>query len=331
MKRSGVGFSTIGFSCGFFGGGDPTHAAVNLKGDGSLEVLMGTIDIGQGCKTALSQIAAEEMGVPFDSIIFTNKDTDVTPYDMGTLASRVTFVGGNALIKACADLKQKIRSFAAKRMEAEESMIEISGSKAYVANDSEKSMSFADIGAEAISKASFLSGNGAYVPEGPKAPNPKTGAQPFLAAAPFGVCIVEIEVDTGTGVIEILKNIHVYEIGKAINPLICKGQIHGGAVMGIGMALSEDAHPYWPSPDNPAASLGDYVIPTAADIPRDVKCEIIEIPHPDGPYGAKGFSEMGCNAEVPAVTMAVYDAIGVWIKQFPITPETVLRALEEKK
>lgn len=328
MRKKGIGFSTIGYSAGFYGGGDPTHAAINLKVDGSFELLMGTVDIGQGCRTVFVQIAAEELGVPLESIIFTNKDTDVTPYDAGTYASRVTFVGGIALIRACTDLKQKIKDFTASIFEVKPDKVDILDNKVFVKSNSYKSMSMAEIGFTANSRAVSLSGFGAYAPEGPNAPDPKTGAQPLLAAAPFGVCIVEVEVDIGTGTIEVLKNVQVYEIGKELNPLICRGQIHGGAVMGIGMALTEDVHPYWPSVEYPSSCLGDYVIPTAADIPSDDKYAVVEVPHPDGPYGAKGFSEMASNALIPAITMAVHNAIGVWIKQFPITPEAILRALD---
>ena len=189
----------------------------------------------------------------------------------------------------------------------------------------------AEVGAAATFSAVLLTGSGAYAPAGPNPVDPETGAQPNLAAAAFGTCIVEVEVDTETGIVDVVKNLQVYEIGKAISPLICKGQIRGGATMGIGMALYEDAHPYWPSVKYPANSLEDYVIPTAADMPADDKYEIIEVPHPDGPYCAKGFSEMSANAEIPAITAAIHDAIGVWIMQFPMTPETVLRALTEKE
>lgn len=328
MKKRGIGFSTIGYSAGFYGGGDPTHAVVNMKVDGSLEVQMGTVDIGQGCRTVFVQIAAEELGVPVERITFTNKDTDVTPYDAGTYASRVTFVGGIALIRACRDLMRKIKEYVATLLNTEPDQVEILESKVFSKGNPEKSMSIAEIASSANTYAVKLSGCGSYSPDGPHAPDPETGAMPYLEAAPFGVCIVEVEVDTGTGIVEVLKNVQVYEIGNELNPLIVKGQIHGGAIMGIGMALTEDAHPYWPSVDFPASSLSDYVIPTAADIPGDDKYAVIGVPHPDGPYGAKGFSEMGSNAVIPAITMAVHNAIGVWIKQFPITPETILRALD---
>jgi len=152
-----------------------------------------------------------------------------------------------------------------------------------------------------------------------------------LAAAAFGACFLELEVDTETGVVEVLKTYHAYEVGKAISPLICKGQINGGAAMGIGMALTESAHPYWPSVDYAVDNLGDYVVTTAADMPAEDRQALIEVPHPDGPYGAKGFCEMSANAQIPAITSAIHDAIGVWITEWPITPEAILKALAPKK
>ena len=292
---------------------------------------MGSVDIGQGCKTIFTQMAAEELAVSLEAITFSNRDTDITPYCMGTFASRVTFVGGNAVIRACTDLKEKIKEFTAPMLGVSPDQLEIVDSKVFVKSNAEKCMSMAEIGGAAPFGGALLTGSGTYAPEGPNAVDPENGSQPNLAAAAFGTCIVEIEVDTETGMVDVVRNIHVYEIGKAINPLICQGQIHGGAAMGIGMALCEDAHPYWPSVENPASSLADYIIATAADMPVDNKHAIIEVPHPDGPYGAKGFSEMSADAEIPAITGAIHDAIGVWIMQFPMTPEIILRALESKK
>jgi len=129
----------------------------------------------------------------------------------------------------------------------------------------------------------------------------------------------------------VTKATHVYDVGKAINPLMCQCQINGGSIMGIGMSISEDAHPYYPEVDFAVETYGDYLVATAADIPPVHKHAIGEVEHPDGPYGAKGFSEMSANLQIPAVASAVHDAIGVWITQFPITPESVLKALEGKE
>ncbi|MDX9788740.1 MAG: molybdopterin-dependent oxidoreductase [Desulfobacterales bacterium] len=122
-----------------------------------------------------------------------------------------------------------------------------------------------------------------------------------------------------------------YEIGQAINPLKCKEQIHGGAAMGIGIAPNESAHPYWPSPEYAVDSFESYVIATAADVPPESQYAILDNPHPDGPFGAKGFCESSTNVPVPAIIAAIHNAVGVWITQFPATPETVLKALAKRQ
>ena len=330
MKKRGKGVSSIGYATGFFGGGDPNQAEISIKIDGTFDLMMGTSDIGQGCKTAYRQIAAEALDVPVENITLTNSDTDFIPLCMGAFASRTTFVGGNAIIVACEDLKKKMGKFAAPMLEVKPEEVDIADNKVYVKDNPEKSLAMADVGGASNFGGAYLIGTGAYIPAGPMEPDPKTGEMPLLSAAAFAAGIVEVEVDTETGVVEVLKSTHAYEIGRAISPLVCKGQINGGAAMGIGMALTESAHPYWPSVDFAADSLGDYVISTAADMPKEDSYEIIEVPHPDGPYGAKGFCEMSSNAQIPAITAAIHDAIGVWITEFPTTPEMILKALEKK-
>ncbi len=331
MKKRGIGISSIGYPTGFFGGGDPNQAEISLKMDGTFDLVMGTSDLGQGCKTAYRQMAAEALDVPVESIVLTNSDTDTTPLCMGAFASRTTFIGGRAILAACEDLKQKMREFAAPMLEVEPENLEVAENKVYVKNNQEKHIQMADLGAASTFGGAYLVGIGAYKPDGPAEPDPETGEMPLISAVAFAACIVEVEVDTETGVVEVLKSTHTYEIGRAINLLVCKGQINGGTAMGIGMALTESAHPYWPSIDFAADTLGDYVISTAADMPKEDTFEIIEVPHPEGPYGAKGFCEMSSNAQIPAITAAIHDAIGVWITEFPTTPEMVLRALEDRK
>jgi CO/xanthine dehydrogenase Mo-binding subunit len=331
MKKRGKGIATIGYPTGVYRGGDPNQAEIGLKMDGTLDLLLGSSDLGQGCKTILPQIAAEELDVPVETITFTNTDTDVAPYCRGTFASRVTFIGGNATIKACQDLKEKMKQYAAQRMATEPGNLDVADSRVFIRRNPERGMGFAEIGTASIMDGQLLVGFGAYAPEGPFPIDPATGEQPVLASSAFATAILDVEVDTSTGVVEMLKGVYVYEIGKAINPLMCKMQINGGSAIGIGNALSEDAHPYWPSVDFAVESLGDYVVMTAADMPPDNRYAIVEIPHPDGPYGAKGFAEMTANVQIPAITAAIHDAIGVWITQFPITPELILRALESKK
>ena len=124
---------------------------------------------------------------------------------------------------------------------------------------------------------------------------------------------------------------HAYEIGRAINPLLCKGQIHGGATMGIGMALMENVNPNYPSPDPRPTNFSEYILPTAADMPEENVFGIVEIPHPNGPFGAKGFCESSTTVPIAAILNAIHDAVGVWVTDFPATPDMILQALSSEQ
>jgi len=331
MKKKGRGISSIGYCTGFYGGGDPNQAEVKLNMDGSFELLIGTTDLGQGAKTSFMQVAAEVLDVPIESFTVENSDTDFAPFCMGAFASRAMFIGGNAVIAAATDLKEKIKAYAAPMLESTPDKVEMADNKVFVKDNPEKSLGMGDIGGASTFGGGYLVGSGFYRPDGPYQMDAETGEMSSLAAAAFACAIVDVEVDTETGVVEVKNAVHAYELGKAISPLICKGQINGGTAMGIGMALTESAHPYWPSIDHAVDSFGDYVIATAADMPPEDTFAMVEVPHPDGPYGAKGFCEMSANAQIPAIASAIHDAIGVWITEWPIPPESVLRALAAKE
>lgn len=333
MIKRGVGMASGGHPTGMHGGADTNQAQISLEMDGSFDLLMGTVDIGQGCKTSFRQVAAEELDVPVESIVYVNTDTDASPMCLGAFASRAMFIGGNAAIAACKDLKEKIKTFSAPMLGVKAEELEMADGGVFVKTDPEKALSLAEIGGAANFGGNYLLGSGAYMPEGGpegEITDPETGAMPHLAAIAYTTCIVEVEVDTDTGMVRVIKETHSYELGRAINPLMCKEQINGGAAMGLGIALTEDAHPYWPSTDYAADGFESYVIATAADVPTESEFAILENPHPDGPFGAKGFCESSTNVPIPAIIAAIHDAVGVWITQFPATPEVVLRALEEK-
>lgn len=334
MIKRGVGIASGGHPTGMHGGADTNQALVSLELDGSFNLFMGTTDLGQGCKTSFRQVAAEELDVPVESILYLNADTDIAPICIGAFASRAMFIGGNAAIAACRDLKDKIKKFSAPMLGVEADQLEIAGGNVFVQANPEKSKTLAEIGTAANFGGDFLVGTGAYMPEGgPEAEitDPETGAIPNLASIAYTTCLIEVNVDTDTGMVEVVKEVHCYELGRAINPLMCKEQINGGAAMGLGMALTEDALPYWPTTDHAVDGFESYIITTAADVPADNHIAIIENPHPDGPFGAKGFSESSTNVPLPAIVAAIHDAVGVWITQFPATPEVILRALEEQQ
>jgi CO/xanthine dehydrogenase Mo-binding subunit len=331
MKKRGVGISCNTHPAGLKGGGDPSQAQIRLKPDGTFDLLVGAVDIGQGSKTILRQIAADELGVPLEAITVNNFDTDIGPLCTGTFASRVTFMDGNAVLRATADLKKKIRQWAAEALEANPDDIEVRDNKVLFKGAPASSKTMAEVGTMANWGGHFLVGTGAYLPGAGQGFDPQTGKMTAVASLAFGACVAEVEVDTGTGVVDLLKLVQVYEVGKAINPLLCKGQINGGAMMGISFALSEDFTPYYPKIDYAPDGLGDYVLTTAADMPPIMIADIVEVPHPNGPRGAKGFSEMTASAAPPAILSAIHNAIGVWVTDYPATPERILRALAGKK
>ena len=331
MKKRGVGISCNTHPAGLKGGGDPSQAQIRLKLDGTFDLLFGAVDIGQGCKTVLWQIAADELDVPLEAITVCKFDTDVGLMCTGTFASRVTFIDGNAVINAARDLKAKMKRFVASQLGVEPEQLEVADNRVFVKDNPEQGMSMTQVGALANWGGEILIGTGAYTPGAAQDFDPETGKMTAIASLAFGACVAEVEVDTETGVVDLLKLVQVYEIGKAINPLLCKGQINGGATMGISFALTENTCPYYPTMDFAVDNLSDYVLTTAADVPPEMITDIVEVPHPNGPRGAKGFGEMTASAPPPAILSAIHDAIGVWITDYPATPEVILRALEAKE
>jgi CO/xanthine dehydrogenase Mo-binding subunit len=150
------------------------------------------------------------------------------------------------------------------------------------------------------------------------------------SAISYAACVAEVEVDDETGEVTVERLIQVYDVGRAINPTLVEGQIEGGAMMGLGLGLLEEAYPYYPAPDHRGGEFGAYLAPALEDLP-ELDNVILESPSADGPFGAKAIGEMANNAQPPAIASAIHDAVGVWVTQMPATPERVLRALEAKR
>jgi len=192
-------------------------------------------------------------------------------------------------------------------------------------------MGMFEIGQAANWGGAFLVGLGAFTPGAGQSFEKDTGKMPAVAALAYDACVAEVEVDTDTGQVDVLKLVQVHDVGKAINPLLIKSQVHGGAMMGLGYALTEDTNPYYPAMDHVIENLEGYCITTAADVPPKILDGIVEIPHPDGPMGAKGFSESSTSGPPPAILAAIHDAIGVWVTDYPASPERILRALNPEQ
>jgi CO/xanthine dehydrogenase Mo-binding subunit len=314
----------------------PTASAaiVKVHPDGLVELRTSTVDLGQGSSTIFSQMIAEEFKVPVSKVRVLHPDTDITPFDLGTSSSRSTFNMGNAIIMACNDAKKQLFEIAAKELEANPDDLETADSKVFVKGSPEKSLHIKDlfipmvIGGYTLKEGAEILGKATYFLPG-IIPDPDTGASEKPASFYMFVAqAAEVEVDTQTGKIRIVKIATANDCGKAINPTMVEGQQEGGVLsMGIGSTLLEEVITDNGVMLNP--QFADYKIPTTLDCPDldDYKSAIIETAHRDGPWGAKGVGEGTMVCSSPAIANAIYDAIGIRFHEIPITPEKVLRAL----
>jgi CO/xanthine dehydrogenase Mo-binding subunit len=279
----------------------------------------------------LSQIAAEELGVPLEDISYIGGDTDISPWDFGTVGSRVTRTTGEAVRRAAVDLKRQLLELAGERLEARIEDLEIIDKHVNVKGSPDKKISIQELSLAHIwEKGGSIIGRGSFFDKGGSIKKERVTGYPMRGRPSFQTCtiIAEVEVDPKTGLVRVLKCIAAQDVGKCINPLGAEGQIEGGIVMGIGYALTEGLQYKDGEVKNP--NLVDYKIPTALDVP-DIMSIFVEESDPTGAFGAKGIGE-GCLIPVaPAIANAIYDAIGVRIKELPITPERILKALSEKK
>ena len=280
-----------------------SYSIVRLHWDGSATVLAGTSDMGQGARTVLAQVAAHELGIPFGWVTVVMGDTAVVPFDLQTSASRSTVFMGQAVARACEDIKAQLKQMAAGR---EFPLVDLLNAR------------FSEVRGEVIGVGSYRS---EYQPEYP------LGGSPSFYE--FTCTASEVEVDAGTGEIQLLRHVTVADVGKALNPQHVQMQDEGAAVMGLGHTLMEHI---LLDGSGRIRNLGalDYRIPTTKDLPLKMQSLVVENADGPGPYGSKGAGEGGLMATAPAVASAVTEATGVVIRDLPLTPETVWRAIQRK-
>jgi CO/xanthine dehydrogenase Mo-binding subunit len=330
--RTGRGVSAIEYPTGMNQNGDPSQAWIKLKPDGRVDVFAGTSDIGNGSKTIQSQIVAETLGVPYEWVTYDNSNTDSSPVCTGTFASRATFVAGMAVKKAAEQARERILDIASKELEIDPSDLDIIDGEVIARGSPDRKLSVPDVAAAATwTYGELITGTGAQLKPYAAIVDVESGRVdlPPHSAISYAACAAEVEVDDETGVVRVIRIVSCFDVGKAINPTLVEGQIEGGAMQGLGLGVLEDCYPYYPSVEHRGAQFGTYLAPGMADLPK-LDTLIIENPSADGPYGAKGIGEMANNPQPPAIAAAVFDAVGVWITELPITPERVLRALEAK-
>lgn len=293
---------------------DTSGAVIKLNDSGVYMLLVGSADIGTGSDTILAQIAAEVLQVSAERIVVLSGDTDVTPYDKGAYASCTTYVTGNAVQRAALSLRDKILEAAAAMWSVEPGMVALSGEKLSTA-DGENTCTLKQLAAWATKNP----GSGMLV-----------GAELFkgiYSPPPYVAGFAEVEVDTETGKVTLLDYCAVIDCGTLVNPKLARIQAEGGLVQGIGFALYEAVHSD-PQGKLQTDSFLQYKIPARRDV-GSVRVEFIPSYEPTGPFGAKSIGEVVTNTPAPAIAGAVYNAVGVQLRSLPITPEKVLRAIQD--
>ena len=330
-KLRGTGLAAVNYPTGMHLGGDPTQSLIHMTPAGDFVVTMASVDLGQGLRTVLAQIAAETLGVPYESIQVETADTDTGPHCTGTFASRTTHRAGNAVVMAAQEARKAMLEVAGELLEASPDDLETDGDgNVHIKGVAGKSVSVGEVaGAAHFAFGKTIAGRGAYL-KPPSPMDPETGACDPDSTQAHACTVVEVEVDTETGMVEVLDLKAVYEVGQQVNPELVKGQIVGGAWMGIGHALYETTAPGYPAIDPAPVDFQNYLQPGPSETP-DIECEVLEFPATSGPYGGKGVGEMVTNGPIPAIVNAINNALDVRITQIPVTPEVVLRALDEKK
>jgi CO/xanthine dehydrogenase Mo-binding subunit len=315
-----------GIAVGFKSG--PTtglsYSTVRLLADGSVVVYAGTSDMGQGARTVFAQIAGDELGAPIDWVTVVMGDTAVVPYDQQTSASRSTVLMGNAVLTACRQIQTRLRDMAARAHGVAEADVTVEHG---VVRLPDREVPIREVLAEGLGRlGGELIGVG-EMRKGAEPGHPLGGAPAFFE---FNCTAVEVSVDEETGDVTIHRHVTVSDVGKAINPLQVRMQDEGAAIQGLGHTLMEH---YIFDGSGRIRNLGaiDYRIPTSMDLPLEMVSEMVENEDGPGPYGAKGMSEGALLPVAPAVAAAVREACGAVIRDLPLTPERVWRALQEQR
>ncbi|MEE8205241.1 MAG: molybdopterin cofactor-binding domain-containing protein, partial [Dehalococcoidales bacterium] len=321
-----------GLACMFKNSHVPSSSSAVLKvnEDGSAQLVVAVVEMGQGVKTILTQIVGHILGLRPEDIAVTDSDTDICPYDWATVASRVTFFAGNAAKAAAEDARNKLAEVAAEKLEADKRDLEFEAGRVFVTGSSDKGISLADVAYHAhYLKGGPIIGTGTCVVEDATFLDPETGQGARPAAFwMYATQAAELEVDLETGHVEVTRLVAAHDVGRAINPWLCEQQIQGALVMGLSTTLNEELVLDNGRPINP--SFSDYSLVGPTGVPM-LEAMLVEVPQPDGPFGAKGLGEPGLAPTAAAIANALYRAIGVRIKDLPITPEKVLSAMRAKK
>jgi CO/xanthine dehydrogenase Mo-binding subunit len=330
-RRRGVGFASVTHISGLMG----TSASVHLRADGSVALNTGCVDIGQGSDTVMTQLCASVLKIPVERVAYAPQDSDLSPYNWKTAGSRSTYMTGRAVVAATNVVREKLLQHASEIFECAAADLELRpGGRIGLAGVPGKEIQFKDVALRSLFRSGGpIVGFNGFVFDGerfdPKRALIERLAFDNLGVYTFGAQCVEIEVDEVTGKIEVLRAWSAHDVGRAVNPVSCEGQIQGGFVQGLGYALYEQM--IWDDDGRLAnPSLADYKLPGTLDVPPVIEPIVIEDPDPTGPFGAKGVGEISLVGVAPAIANAVAQAVGVRLRRLPMTPERVFDAMEAR-
>ena len=334
LPEAGESRRALGVSCSaHISGLLSTGAIVRLLEDGTVLLNTGSVDIGQGSNTVLSQICAEALSIPLDRVSIASPDTDGSPYNWGTTASRVTYMTGTSVVGAAAEVERKIKDHAAEILECAPADLElIPGGLVAVKGIPQRHVSFAAVSGRAHWAAGGpIIGSHSWVFD-QKTVDPKRASVvglpfPQIGAFVFNATVADVEIDETTGKCRVDRAWSACDVGRAINPQMVEGQIEGAFVQGLGFALFEEM--VWNGAQIANPTLMDYKIPTFMEAPSELHAIIVESNDPRGPYGAKSVGEIGINSVAAAITNAVNASLGVRLRRLPLTPQRVLEAMLE--
>lgn len=310
--KHGIGMAVVFHGSGI-AGLDMAAATIKINDDGSFNLLIGATDIGTGSDTILAQIAAEELGATIEDIIVYSSDTDFTPFDKGAYASSTTYISGGAVQKTARKVKQQILEHAAKMLEVENIEELIIRNKKIIAPD-KRSVTLQEV---ALSSLHQMNQHQIMATE---------SHMSYVSPPPTAAQFAEVDVNTKTGEIKVVRLLTTVDCGRVINPITAAGQVEGGMSQGLGFVLSEDT-----LFNEKGKIINDrfssYHIPKITETPP-MDVVFIQTDEPSGPFGAKSVAEIAIDGVAPAMVNAVHNATGVWLHDLPLTPERVLKGLK---
>lgn len=327
----GIGIAVAGDVMGskMYKSHESAGTVIRVEEDASVILFTGAADTGQGAETTMAQIAAEELGVHIDRIRIVAADTENTPFDTGSFASRVTFISGNATRRAAQDARRQMDEIICKKWNIPSERLVRDGEVILDKGNEFNRLTFPEAVklCYSVEVGKMIIGRGVYNP--PTQPvDLRTGQGNVSASYSFEAQIAYVKVDKETGRVKILKMVDAHDVGKAINPQSVEGQIEGSIALGIGYTFWEDLK--FTEGKGVNASLNKYRVPRSNDLPP-METIIYESNDEEGPFGAKGMGEAALLPTSAAIANAIFDAVGVRIKDLPITPQKILAALKEKE